>query len=156
MLYTDIPTSGPVDTDIAATSFFHLAEVDRMLNGRNIRVVGVNMLPDSDALLALARLAEGTKVGIVAANESGVERFSFLVRTYCRAEIRSLITPADASLDELVGWAGVLVSSLSCAVQVSARADGRQVIVLAFHVDPESARYLRTKILTNGHQDALV
>ena len=156
MLYTDIPTSAPIDADIAATSFFHLAEVDRMLNGRGARVIGVNMLPDSDALLALARLPEGTKVGIVAANESGVERFSFLVRTYCRAEIRSLITPADASLDELVGWAGVLVSSLSCAVQVSARADGRQVIVLAFHVDPESARYLRTKILTNGHLDALV
>jgi DNA-binding transcriptional regulator YhcF (GntR family) len=156
MLYTDIPASGPVDTDIAATSFFHLAEVDRMLNGRGARVIGVNMLPDSDALLALARLPEGTKVGIVAANESGIERFSFLVRTYCRAEIRSLVTPTDASLDELVPWSDVLVSSLSCALQVSAHAEGRQVIVIAFHVDPQSAQYLRGKILATGHEDALV
>jgi DNA-binding transcriptional regulator YhcF (GntR family) len=156
MLYTDIPASGPVDTDIAATSFFHLAEVDRMLNGRGARVIGVNMLPDSDALLALARLSEGTKVGIVAANESGIERFSFLVQTYCRAEIRSLVTPTDASLDELVPWSDVLVSSLSCALQVSAHAEGRQVIVIAFHVDPQSAQYLRGKILATGHEDALV
>ena len=148
LLYTDIPPDGPIDTDIAATSFFHLAEVDRMLNGRGARVIGVNMLPDSDALLALARLPEGTRVGIVAANESGVERFTFLVRTYCRAEIRSLITPADDSLDDLVSWADVLVSSLSCALQVQAHADGRQVIVIAFHVDPQSAEYLRSKILT--------
>ena len=55
-----------------------------------------------------------------------------------------------------MGWADVLVSSLSCAVQVSARADGRPVIVLAFHVDPESTRYLRAKILANGHQDTFV
>ena len=148
LLYTDIPPAGAIDTDVAATSFFHLAEVDRMLNGRDVRVVGVNMLPDPDALLALARLPEGTRVGIVAANESGVERFSFLVRTYCRAEIRSLITPTDASLDELVPWADVLVSSLSCALQVQAHAAGRQVIVIAFHVDPQSAQYLRSKILT--------
>ncbi|MGE3269391.1 MAG: hypothetical protein AB7P40_11635 [Chloroflexota bacterium] len=156
MLYTDIPPSGPIDTDIAATSYFHLAEVDRMLNGRGVRVIGVNVLPDSDALLALARLPEGTKVGIVANNDSGVERFSLLVRTYCRAEIRSLVTPTDASLDELVPWSDVLVSSLSCALQVSARAGGRQVIVIAFHVDPQSAQYLRSKILANGHEDALV
>ncbi len=156
VLYSDIPPTGPIDTDIAATSYFHLAEVDRMLNGRGARVIGVNMLPDSDALLALARLPEGTKVGIVAANDAGVERFSFLVRTYCRAEIRSLVTPTDASLDELVPWANVLVSSLSCAVQVAARAGGRQVIVIAFHVDPQSAQYLRNKILTTGHEDALV
>lgn len=148
LLYTDIPPSGPIETDIAATSFFHLAEVDRMLNGRGARVIGVNMLPNSDALLALARLKEGTRVGIVAANESGVERFSFLVRTYCRAEIRSLITPTDESLDELVPWTDVLVSSLSCALQVQAHAAGRQVIVIAFHVDPQSAQYLRSKILT--------
>ena len=148
LLYTEIPPSGTIDTDIAATSFFHLAEVDRMLNGRGARVIGVNMLPDSDALLALARLPEGTKVGIVAANESGVERFSLLVRTYCRAEIRSLIEPTDESLDALVPWADVLVSSLSCALQVQAHAAGRQVIVIAFHVDPQSAQYLRSKILT--------
>jgi DNA-binding transcriptional regulator YhcF (GntR family) len=148
LLYTEIPSSGPIDTDIAATSFFHLAEVDRMLNGRGARVIGVNMQPDPDALLALARLPEGTKVGIVAANEAGVERFSFLVRTYCRAEIRSLIEPTDASLDELVPWADVLVSSLSCALQVQAHGAGRQVIVIAFHVDPQSAQYLRSKILT--------
>lgn len=156
LLYTEIPPSGPIDTDIAATSFFHLAEVDRMLNGRGARVIGVNMLPDPDSLLALARLPEGTRVGIVAANESGVERFSFLVRTYCRAEIRSLITPTDESLDELVPWTDVLVSSLSCALQVQAHAAGRQVIVIAFHVDPQSAQYLRSKILANGHEDALV
>ena len=156
MLYADIPASGPIDTDIAATSFFHLAEVDRMLNGRGVRIVGVNMLPDSDALLALARLPVGTKVGIIAANESGVERFSFLVRTYCRAEIRSLVTPSDASLVELVSWGEVLVSSLSCALQVQAHAAGRQVIVIAFHVDPQSAQYLRSKILADGRQDALL
>ena len=154
VLFSDITPTGPIDADIAATSFFHLAEVDRMLNGRAARVIGVNMLPDPDALLALARLPEGTRVGIVAANESGVERFSFLVRTYCRAEIRSLITPTDASLDELVPWTDVLVSSLSCALQVQAHAAGRQVIVIAFHVDPQSALYLRGKILADRH-DAL-
>ena len=156
MLYTDIPEDGPIDTDIAATSFFHLAEVDRMLNGRGTRVIGVNMLPDSDALLQLARLPEGTKAGLIATNESGITRSTMLVRTYCRAEIRSVMEPSDAALDELAAWSDVLVSSLSCSLQVHARAAGRPVIVIAFHVDPQSAQYLRSKILTDKRDDALV
>jgi DNA-binding transcriptional regulator YhcF (GntR family) len=155
MLITDIPASGAVDVDIATTSFFHLEEVDRLLTCRGVRVVGVNTLPDPDALLSLARLPAGTKVGIVAANEAGVERFTLLVRTYCRAEVRSLVTPSDASLDELVPWTDVFVSSLSCSTQVSARAGGRQVIVLAFHLDPQSALYIRSKVLLDRRRPAL-
>lgn len=147
LLVSNIPPTGSVPFDVAATSFFHLEEIDRVLEGRGVRVVGVNTLPDPGALLALARLATGTKVGIVAANEAGVERFALLVRTYCRAEIRSQVTPTDAALDEIVPWADVLVSSLSCAPQVQARARGKPVIVLAFHVDPQSVQYLRTHVL---------
>ena len=68
----------------------------------------------------------GAKVGIVAANETGVERFSLLVLTYCHAQIQSLIMPSDAALDKLVQWADVLVSGLSSAAQARRRADGRR------------------------------
>jgi len=147
-MISDILPSGLIPFDVATTSFFHLEEVERKLAGRNIPVIGLNTIPDRGALLALARLAAGTKIVIVAANEAGVERFSFLVRTYCRAEIRSLVTPSDPSLDEVIPWADVMVSSLSCAPQVQAHAQGKAVIVLAFHVDPQSVQYIRTNVLT--------
>jgi hypothetical protein len=153
LLLADIPGSGPVDVDIATTSLFHLEEVDRLLTNRGVRVIGVNTLPDPDALQALARLPAGTKVVVVANNEAGVERFALLVRTYCRAETRTLVLPTDDALDEHVPWADVLVSSLSCSTQVTARADGRPVIVLAFHVDPHSAQHLRSAIVQGRRQE---
>lgn len=148
LMISDIPPTGPVPFDVATTSFFHLEEVERKLGARHVPVIGLNTIPDRGALLALARLTTGTRIGIVAANEAGVERFSFLVRTYCRAEIRSLVTPSDPSLDEVIPWADVMVSSLSCAPQVQAHAQGKTVIVLAFHVDPQSVQYIRTHVLT--------
>src|SRR5688572_2276140 len=67
MLVADLEADGTLDRfDVAATSFFHLGEVERLLRGRDVAVVGVYTLPDPDALLALARLAPGTRVGIVA------------------------------------------------------------------------------------------
>lgn len=150
LLIEDIAPSGAMPFDVAATSFFHLEEVERLLTGRVDRVVGVNTLPDPEALLALARLTAGTHVGVVAANDTGVERFSLLVRTYCRAVIRSLVTPSDASLDEMIPWADVMVTSLSCSPQVKARAGDKPVITLAFHVDPQSVQYLRSRVLIAG------
>lgn len=132
--------------DVVATSFFHLEEVDRLLAGRELPVVGINTLPDPEALHELARLRSGTRVGIVVANEAGVERFSAVVRTYCRAELRALVSPRPEQLAELASWAEVLVSSLSCAPQVRAASRERPVIVLAFHVDPQSVRYLRNRL----------
>lgn len=144
----------PLPFDVAGTSLFHLEEMERQLQPRGVRVVGIHTLPDPDALLALARLAGGTRVGIIANNEAGVERFSLLVLTYCRAEVRTLVNPSDSALDEVVAWADVMVSSYSCAVQVQARAQRRPVIVLKFHVDPQSVQYLRTHILGAGTQAA--
>jgi DNA-binding transcriptional regulator YhcF (GntR family) len=103
-------------------------------------------------LLALARLPAGTRVGIVAANQAGVERFNMLVQTYCRAETRSLITPSNVALEELVRWADVLVSGLSSEPQTRAHAGGLPVIVLAFHVDPQSVQHIRSTILVAGRQ----
>ena len=153
VLIADIPPSGPLRFDVATTSYFHIEEVDRLLSARGVQVVGVNTLPDPGALLAVARLPVGSRVGIVAANEPGVERFSLLVRTYCRgAEIRSLVTPTDAALEQLVPETDALVSSLSCAPQVEAHAAGRPVIVLAFHVDPQSVQVLRGQVVMGARQ----
>jgi GntR family transcriptional regulator len=156
VLISDIPASGALPFDVATTSLFHIEEVERLLSGRGVRIVAVNTFPESDALLSMARLSDRTRVGIVAANQAGVERFNMLVLTYCHAEIRSLIAPSDAALDELVGWADVLVSGLSSAAQARRRAGGRQVIVLAFHVDPQSVQSIRSDILVAGRQEALV
>lgn len=142
--------------DAVATSFFHLEEVDRLLAGRELPVIGINTLPDPTALHELARLPPGTRVGIVVANEAGVERFSGLVRTYCRAEIRALVSPGAEQLRELARWAGVLVSSLSCAPQVRATALDRPVITLSFHVDPQSVQYLRNRVPRRSEQVAAV
>jgi GntR family transcriptional regulator len=142
--------------DVAATSFFHLAEVECLLEGRGVPVVGVYTLPDPDALLALARLAPGTRVGIVANNEASVERFSAQVRTYCRAEIRTLVNAGDAQVAELATWSDVLVSSLSCSRQVKANARDRPVITLAFHVDPQSVQYIRAHLLLPARQEVRV
>jgi DNA-binding transcriptional regulator YhcF (GntR family) len=156
VLLGDIPPSGALPFDVATTCLFHIDEVERLLSARGVRVVAVNTLPEPDALLAMAHLRAGTRVGIVAANQEGVERFSLLVLTYCHAQIQSLITPSDAALDKLVGWADVLVSGLSSAAQTRRRAAGRPVIVLAFHVDPQSVQSIRSDILVVCPQEVLV
>ena len=156
VLLSDIPSSGALPFDVATTSLFHIEEVERLLRAREVQVVAVNTLPEPEALLAMAHLPVDSRVGIVAANQMGVERFSLLVLTYCHAQIRSLITPSDAALDELVRWADVLVSGLSAAAQAKRRAGGRHVIVLAFHVDPQSVQSIRSDILVVGQQGVLV
>jgi DNA-binding transcriptional regulator YhcF (GntR family) len=156
ILLSDIPASGAVPFDVATTSLFHIEEVERLLSARAVRVIAVNTFPESDALLAMARLSNGTRVGIVAANQAGVERFNMLVLTYCHAEIRSLIKPSDAALDDLVSWAEVLVSGLASAAQARRRAAGRPVIVLAFHVDRQSVQSIRSEILVAGREEVLV
>jgi hypothetical protein len=55
-----------------------------------------------------------------------------------------------------VRWADVLVSGLSAAAQAKRRAGGRHVIVLAFHVDPQSVQSIRSDILVVGQQGVLV
>jgi DNA-binding transcriptional regulator YhcF (GntR family) len=155
VLLADIPPSGALPFDVATTCLFHIDEVERLLSERDVRVVAVNTLPEPDALLAMAHLRVGTRVGIVAANEAGVERFSLLVLTYCHAQIQSLIAPSNAALDELAGWADVLVSGLSAAAQTRRRANGRPVIVLAFHVDPQSVQSIRSDILVVRRQEVV-
>ena len=151
-LISSVPADGPVGFDVATTSLFHLEEVNRVLTPRGVQVVGVHTLPDPDALLALARLTGGTRVGVIANNREGVERFAMMVQTYSRSEVKTLVTPSDAELDELAAWAEVFVSSLSCAVQVRRRAGDHPVIVLAFHVDPQSSQYIRSHVLAAGCQ----
>lgn len=151
-LISSVPATGAVGFAVATTSLFHLGEVDRLLTPRGVEVIGVHTLPDPHALMALARLMRGARVGIIAVNQASVERFTLLVRTYCQVEIRTVPAPTDAELDELTAWAEVLVSSLSCAAQVRSRAGERPVIVLAFHVDPQSAQYIRSHVLAAGRQ----
>jgi hypothetical protein len=150
LLLTDVPTDGALPFDVAATSLFHIEEVDRLLASRGVEVVTVNTVPEPSALEALARLPSRTRVGIVAANQIAVERLSLLVQTYCHAQVRWLITPSDAALDVLVRWSEVLVCGPSCAAQARSRADGQAVIVLGFHVDPQSVQRVRSDILVRA------
>jgi GntR family transcriptional regulator len=146
-LIAEIPSAGSTGFDVATTSLFHLEEVERLLTPRGVQVIGVHTLPDPEALRSLARLTAGTRVGVIAANDAGVNRFNMLVRTYSQAQTRTLVTPSDEALDDLMPWSDVLVTSLSCAVQVRSRAGDRPVIVLAFHLDPQSAQYIRSDVL---------
>lgn len=131
---------------LIATSFFHLGEVERALAGAPVAIVGVNTLPDPEALQRIARLPRGTRVGVVAGSEAGLQRLSGVVRTYSRARLRTLVGPSGSELAELAAWAEVLVVSPFATPRVRALLPEAPIITLSFHVDPQSVQQLRGRL----------
>lgn len=132
--------------DVVTTSLYHLEEVSRLFARHPDRIVAIHTSPDPEALIEVARLRPGTKVGVVVSNQAGAIRFAHLVQNYGRYDVTTLATPNRHGISKLAKQVDVLVTSLSTRARVLAAAGDTPVITVAFRVDPQSSDFLKRRI----------
>lgn len=115
----------------AATSFFHLQEVERHLGGMKVPIVPLLAEARLETLRRLARLAPGTRVGVVSTDTEAAHNLEHSISSAGLPNIvlvgaRSARSPALAALARRVS---VIVCPASCAKRVrTLAASGIQII----------------------------
>ena len=104
----------------AVTSFGHLPEVERLLEGRGVPVIALLAEAHLETLHRLAQLPSGTRVGVVSA---AVETAHTLEHSIANAGLPNItlagVGPADGlALERLVRRVDVIVCSTSAAPRV--------------------------------------
>jgi DNA-binding transcriptional regulator YhcF (GntR family) len=104
----------------AVTSFCHLPEVERLLDGRGIPVIALLAEAHLETLHRLAQLPSGTRVGVVSAAAQTAHKLEYSIANACLPNIVLVgDCPAEgAALGRLVRRVDVIVCSTSAAERV--------------------------------------
>jgi GntR family transcriptional regulator len=110
---------------VAVTSFCHLPEVERLLNGRGIPVIALLAEAHLETLHALAQLPPGTRVGVASAEPETAHN---LEHSIANAALPNIVLvgacPAEGpALSRLLRRVDVIVCSSSAAERVRQLAD---------------------------------
>lgn len=84
------------DTDLILTTFFHLQEVQELVKVKGIEIIGIALDPQLETIVKIARLPQGTRLGIVCLSETFVAKIKSSLR---RAGIEYLEIHASTSKD---------------------------------------------------------
>jgi GntR family transcriptional regulator len=134
----------------AVTSFRHLSEVEWLLRGLAIPVVGLLAASHLDALQRLAQLPRGTRVGVVA---DAAETAHALQQSIANAGLPNIVLVGaaageTAAVGRLARQVDAIVASTGAAEQVQALAGAApRVIVDERAVDPRSIATLATLLV---------
>lgn len=131
------------------TTPFHFEEVQAEV-GADHQVVNVNVVPTSDTLVRLARLAPDAALTIVASNTATLSRFVAMVRTYMRVEPVAMALAHEPEAQELVRRAEVLIDSQSIHDKVMDWGPSGEVITVRYQIEPTSVAYLRELLRVRG------
>ncbi len=141
----------------AVTSFCHLPEVERCLQGRGIPVIALLAEAHLETLHRLAQLPSGTRVGVAAAP---VETAHNLELSIANAQLPNIIlagaSPAEgAGLGRLVRRVDVVVCSTAAAERVRALAGPDvQIVIDDRALDPRAIEMLAGILVRQAHDDA--
>ncbi len=133
--------------DIVMTTFYHLSELYRALPpGERDRVVGLQDKPRVDALVALSRIPNETRIGLVAGHNRTLDLIQGTLRScgYPVAE-RALIEDTK-SITRMFGRVDLLVTSEVCQHELFELRPSVPVITISFEVDQQSLEFLRKKL----------
>ncbi|PKM43532.1 MAG: GntR family transcriptional regulator [Firmicutes bacterium HGW-Firmicutes-8] len=96
-------------TDLVLTTFFHLQEVRELVRVKGIDIIGIALDPQLETIVKIARLPQGTKLGIVCLSETfvtkikgslkraGIEHLEiFTTTTKDPDELRDVVDAVDA------------------------------------------------------------
>ena len=130
---------------LIATTFYHLAEVEDRLGKGRVRVVALQHSPSTDSVLEIARLAPGTRIGVVATNDRTLNVLLKVVEMYHSTVVgRSVLGEAEA-VERLRQATDVLVVHPLAQHLLGEHAANRPIVV-TFHIEPQSLEYLRQRI----------
>ncbi len=137
VLLGDLATAGPRRKpagrwQAAVTSFFHLPEVERLLNGTGVPVIALLTEVHIETLHRLAQLPPGTRVGVASAD---VETAHNLEHSIVNAGLPNIALigscPAEgAALGRLARQVEVMVCSTSAAERVRALAGSAVQVIM--------------------------
>ena len=143
---------------VAVTSFCHLPEVERLLNGRGIPVIALLAEAHLETLHALAQLPPGTRVGVASAEPETAHNLEHSIANASLPNITLVGTSrvAGPALSRLVRRVDVMVCSTSAAERVRALAGPRlQLITDDRALDQRAIEMLATVLVQqNGSRAA--
>jgi GntR family transcriptional regulator len=131
---------------LIVTTFHHLAEVSRALNGQRHKVIGVNAVPTSDVALKIA-LLEAERIGLVCGRENTVQSMKYLVGSYHpTSELDVALVDDAAGVQALAQQCAALIVTYSCADMVMQLTDRVPDVVVEFQIEAQSIEFLRQRL----------
>jgi GntR family transcriptional regulator len=131
---------------LLVTTFHHLNEVIRELNGQREQVVGVHAVPTADVALKIA-LLEGRHFGLVCGRENTVASMKYLVKSFHPENDLDVALVQDAAaVRALAQRSTALIATHSCAdavVQLTGRVPD---VVVEFEIEAQSITFLRQRV----------
>lgn len=137
--------------DILVVNLTHLVEVEEKIPAatadRRAEIVPLLTPPDSDSLTRVARLAPGSRVGIVCTTASAIETISGHVRaTNPALAIRAVLVSDEASLRGLFEEAEVLLVTATARPAVDRLGPTLPIISVSFRVDDREAQRVADRL----------
>ncbi|MCC7355490.1 MAG: GntR family transcriptional regulator [Anaerolineae bacterium] len=132
--------------DIICTTLYHLAEVVQTVGQAQDKVVAVHAPPDPEALLDIARLEPGARIGIICEEPATQQYLTSAVGMVYPGEIRGCLMSDRAGLETLARAVDVVIDVPSCHQEVSRLFPSLPVLTVGFRIDSKSLGTLRERI----------
>jgi GntR family transcriptional regulator len=150
MLLADV-LAAPVEVaarfDLIVTTFFQLGEVQQAVGAnRRQQVVGIQAMPNHDALLDIARL-HVLVIGLVCDRSSTVDNLTHIIGTYHPSStILPVLVNEEARLQVLLNKADAIVVTRSAYDRLMSLNPRVPVIKVTFTIEQQSIDFLRGRI----------
>jgi DNA-binding transcriptional regulator YhcF (GntR family) len=126
-----------LQTAVVLTPFFHLAEV-RPLVPDSSTLVPLSFTPAESVLAELAGLAEGTRVGVIGADERSLRRIAGVVQQFSLAGVEGATVADQAAVERLIREADLVVAANAAGLSDQTLARARRALRVRFRLDPSS------------------
>jgi acyl-CoA-binding protein len=131
------------------TTFYHIREVQSLLDGSGMEVVALMVDPSLDTLMRLTALPDGTVVGVACTTRPGSENMKLSIQ---RAGLKHLLVitgcaEKKGSLEKMIAAASVIVCSSLVEKRLRALVPkGKELIVDNKRIDPAGIAMLRSRL----------
>jgi GntR family transcriptional regulator len=138
------------------TTFYHIREVQSLLEGSGTEVVALLVDTSLDTLMRLTALPEGTTVGVACTTGAGVENMKLSIQRAGLKHLRVLTGCGEkkASLEKMIAEASVIVCSSLVERRVrSVAPKGKEIVVDNKRIDQAGIEMLRSRLTAMASGD---
>lgn len=137
-------------TDLVLTTFFHLQEVKELVKLKGVEIVGIALDPQLETIVKIARLPQGTRLGIVCLSETFVVKINGSLRRagIDHLDIETTTTKDAGLLQEFIDRSEAIVVSPNRHKEVTQlNRDRKQEIEFRYLPDAGSVNVVKTALL---------
>jgi GntR family transcriptional regulator len=132
------------------TTFYHIREVQILLEGSGMEVVALMVDTSLDTLMRLTSLPEGTTVGVACTTGAGAENMKLSIQRAGLKHLRVITGCGEkkASLEKMIAEASVIVCSSLVERRVrSLTPKGKEIVVDNKRIDKAGIEMLRFRLM---------